>query len=110
MIQLANVSQTVGDQIATAKTLVFLAIIHSRVYGKMVSVPGCMENRYCDSTFYLPTHHAWFSKLNAWFSKLNMQLQLLYNRSSNLVSLGRKTVNMEDILAMVAEQSTKRCS
>jgi len=33
MIQLANVSQTVGGQLATAEALVFLATIHCRVYG-----------------------------------------------------------------------------
>ena len=38
MIQLANVSQTVGDPLATAKALVVMATIHHRVYGKM---KGC---------------------------------------------------------------------
>ena len=36
--QLANVSQTVGGPLATAKALVVLATIHPRVYGKM---KGC---------------------------------------------------------------------
>ena len=35
MIQLANVSQTVGGQLARAEALVVLATIHPRVYGKM---------------------------------------------------------------------------
>ena len=34
MIQLANVSQTVGCQLARAEVLVVLATIHHRVYGK----------------------------------------------------------------------------
>ena len=38
MIQSGNVSHTVGGQLATAKALVVLAIIHPRVYGKM---KGC---------------------------------------------------------------------
>ena len=35
MIQLANVSQTVGGPLATANTLVVLATMHPRVYGKI---------------------------------------------------------------------------
>ena len=38
MIQLANVSETVGGPLATAKALVVLATIHPRVHGKM---KGC---------------------------------------------------------------------
>jgi len=38
MIQLANISQTVGDPLATAEVLVVLAIIYPRLYGKM---KGC---------------------------------------------------------------------
>ena len=40
MIQLANVSQTVGGPLATAKALVVLATVHPRVYGKM---KGCAK-------------------------------------------------------------------
>jgi len=41
VVQLVNVSQTVGGQLAAAEALVVLATIHPRVYGKMKAVPGC---------------------------------------------------------------------
>ena len=47
MIQLANVSQTVGCPLATAKALV----------AWQPHTLGCMANRYCGGIFSLPTHH-----------------------------------------------------
>ena len=43
MIQLANVSQTVGGQLAKAEALVVQTTIHPRVYGKM---KGCARGVY----------------------------------------------------------------
>ena len=58
MIQLANVSQTVGGPLASAKAFVFLAIIHPRVYEGCARVYG--EQILWRYRFILSTHASWY--------------------------------------------------
>ena len=52
-----------GGPLATAKALVVLAQPYTL---GCKAVPGCMANRYCCSTFYLPTHHGTNSCVQAY--------------------------------------------
>ena len=57
-MQLPNVFQTFGVQLATAEALVVLATIHPRVYGVYGKMKGCARMyggyRYCAVPFIRP--------------------------------------------------------
>ena len=85
MIQLANVSHTVGGQLATVEAFVVLATIHPRVYGKM---KGCARvyGEYIHWQYLLSTHTSWYKYI---YITGPMMSSLHYAAIASLISWDR---------------------